>query len=98
MKMTKLHLGHEKAWAALTASFEAKIRPSVDNIRAAANQAKDEIELIKTQHDQLSQVEHRKNEKNLLKRAWKSNKNIERVKKDGEARLKCAILSITARL
>ncbi|KAK1844748.1 nacht domain protein [Colletotrichum chrysophilum] len=79
---------HGKAWAALTASFESKIRPSVDNIRSAANRAKDEFELAKAQNDQLIHVERQKNETTLLKRVWKSSKDIQRVKEDSEVQAK----------
>ncbi|KAL3295033.1 nacht domain protein [Colletotrichum asianum] len=79
---------HEKALAALTVSFEARIKPSVDSIRAAANRAKDEVELAKTQHDQLNNFQRQENERTLLKRAWKSNKTIQRVRRDGEIQAK----------
>ncbi|KAH9230136.1 hypothetical protein K456DRAFT_538196 [Colletotrichum gloeosporioides 23] len=79
---------HEKALAALTVSFEARIRPSVDNIGAAANRAKDEVELAKTQHDQMNDVQRRQNERALLKRAWKSSRDIQKVKEESEVQAK----------
>ncbi|KAF4879375.1 Vegetative incompatibility protein HET-E-1 [Colletotrichum siamense] len=79
---------HEKLRVALTMSFEAKIRPFLDNIRAAAGKAKDEIELAKAQKDEINHAERGKNERSLLQRTLKSNKLIQRMKHDSEVQAK----------
>ncbi|KAF4909352.1 Vegetative incompatibility protein HET-E-1 [Colletotrichum fructicola] len=79
---------HEKLRAALTMSFEAKIRPFLDNIRAAASKAKDEVDLAKAQQDQTNHAEQQKNERSILQRTLESKRLMRRMKNNGEGQAK----------
>nr|XP_036577991.1 nacht domain protein [Colletotrichum truncatum]KAF6785121.1 nacht domain protein [Colletotrichum truncatum] len=72
----------QKAWAALTNSFESQIRPAVESIRTTASLAKEEVGLAKAQYDRLNQDEQRKVQKSLLKQSRKSSKGIQSLGRD----------------
>ncbi|KAL0935054.1 nacht domain protein [Colletotrichum truncatum] len=81
-EMDPTRQGQQKAWAALTNSFESQIRPAVESIRTTASLAKEEVGLAKAQYDRLNQDEQRKVQKSLLKQSRKSSKGIQSLGRD----------------